>query len=33
MVSIPFSLVGFLGFHPYMHLFSFRKIFVACIIY
>ena len=23
------SSVGFLGFHPYMHLFSFRKLFVT----
>ena len=27
MVSFPSSLVGFLGFHPYMRLFSFRKLF------
>ena len=27
VVSFPSSLVGFLGFHPYMHLFSFRKLF------
>ena len=30
MVSFPSSLVGFLGFHPYMRLFSFRKLFVTC---
>ena len=27
MVSFPSSLVGFLGFHPYMCLFLFRKLF------
>ena len=27
VVSFPSSLVGFLGFHPYMRLFSFRKLF------
>ena len=27
MVSFPSSLVGFLGFHPYTPLFSFRKLF------
>ena len=27
MVSFPSSLVGFLGFHPYMRFFSFRKLF------
>ena len=26
----PSSLVGFLGFHPYMACFSFRKLFVTC---
>ena len=26
-MSFPSSLVGFLGFHPYMCLFSFRKLF------
>ena len=26
------SLVGFWGFHRYMHLFSFRKLFVTCIL-
>ena len=31
MVSFPSSLVGFLGFHPYMRLFSFRKLF--CDLY
>ena len=31
MVSIPSSLVGFWGFHPYIHLFFFRKLFVTCI--
>ena len=30
VVSFPSSLVGFLGFHPYMCLFSFRKLFVTC---
>ena len=30
MVSFPTSLVGFLGFHPYMRLFSFRKLFGTC---
>ena len=29
----PSSLVGFWGFHPYMCLFSFRKLFVTCNIY
>ena len=29
VVSFPSSLVGFLGFHPYMRLFSFRKLFVT----
>ena len=28
----PSSLVGVLGFHPYMHLFSFRKLFVTSLI-
>ena len=32
MVSFPSSLVGFLGFHPYMRLFSFRKPFVTLIM-
>ena len=27
MVSFPSSLVGFLGFHPYIRLFSIRKLF------
>ena len=27
VVSSPSSLVGFWGFHPYMCLFSFRKLF------
>ena len=27
MVSFPSSLVGLLGFHPYMRLFSFKKLF------
>ena len=27
MVSFPSSLVGFLRFHPYKRLFSFRKLF------
>ena len=31
VVSFPSSLVGFVGFHPYMHLFSFRKLF--CDLY
>ena len=26
------NLVGFWGFHPYMHLFSFSKLFVTCCI-
>ena len=30
VVSFPSSLVGFLGFHPYMCLFSLRKLFVTC---
>ena len=30
MVPFPSSLVGFLVFHPYMHLLSFRKLFVTC---
>ena len=36
VVSIPSSLIGFWGFHPYMrHLFSFRKLFVhfCCFFY
>ena len=33
VVSFPSSSVGFLGFHPYMHLFSFRKLFVTCSCY
>ena len=32
MVSFPSSLVGFWDFHPYMHLFSFRNLFVTCNI-
>ena len=31
-VSFPSSLVGFWGFHPYMHLFPFRKLFVTCYL-
>ena len=31
LVSFPSSLVDFWCFHPYMHLFSFRKLFVTCI--
>ena len=30
VVSFPSSLVDFWGFHPCMHLFSFRKLFVSC---
>ena len=30
VVSFPSSSVGFLGFHPYMRLFSFRNLFVTC---
>ena len=30
MVSFPSSLVDFLGFNPYMCLFSFRKLLVTC---
>ena len=33
MVSFPSSSVGFLGFHPYMRLFLFRKLFVTCSCY
>ena len=36
VVSIPSSLIGFWGFHPYMrHLFSFRKLFAyfCCFFY
>ena len=31
VVSFSSSLVGFWGFHSYMHLFSFKKRFVTCI--
>ena len=30
LLSFPSSLIFFLGFHPYMCLFSFRKLFVTC---
>ena len=30
-LSFPSCLVGFWGFHPYMHLFLFRKIFVTSL--
>ena len=30
MASFPSSLVGFWGFHSYMHLFPFRKLVVTC---
>ena len=31
VVSFPSSLVGFWGFHPYMCLFSFGRLFVTCL--
>ena len=32
VVSFQSSLVGILGFHLYMRLFSFRKLFVTCSV-